>query len=197
MARVTPIHRPSDFKGTTDAATRQDFAELFELMFPGQANPEFKGSQIGWAILTAQGPRLALLVARLVQYLARDTAWGRRRVLRELAIQAINLHFRCDFSFQSHLEHGDADGLATELVAAIPYWRTTTLFDQEQRLVVEYTLAVVAGDVPEELFSRVAGHFGERETIEFTSIIGIWSFWAMLLNATRPPYPDSHQGTSP
>jgi hypothetical protein len=62
------------------------------------------------------------------------------------------------------------------------------LFDEEQRLVIEYTLACVAGDVPDELFSMVSRHFGEKGAIEFTVTVGWWSLWAMLLNSTRPEF---------
>jgi alkylhydroperoxidase family enzyme len=75
-----------------------------------------------------------------------------------------------------------------ELLAAIPYWRTTSLFNTEQRLVIEYTNAVVAGDVPAELFARVVAQYGEKGAVEFTTAIAWWSFWAMFLNATRPEF---------
>jgi len=62
----------------------------------------------------------------------------------------------------------------------------TRLFDEEQRLVIEYTFAVAAGDVADELFDRVVRKYGETQTIEFTATIAHWSFWAIFLNATRP-----------
>jgi len=34
--------------------------------------------------------------------------------------------------------------------------------------IIEYTLACVSGDVPEELFARVVAQYGEKGAVEFT-----------------------------
>ena len=75
---------------------------------------------------------------------------------------------------------------SAELLADLPHWRTSPHFDAEQRLVAEYALAVVAGDVPEPLFAQIVAAYGEKGAIECTTVAGLWAFWAMLLNATRP-----------
>jgi alkylhydroperoxidase family enzyme len=54
--------------------------------------------------------------------------------------------------------------------------------------VIEYTLAVIAGDVPDELFAKVVARYGEQGALEFTTVAAWWSFWAMILNATRPEF---------
>ena len=117
-----------------------------------------------------------------------ELGWAQRRDLRELATQTLNLHYKCDFSFQSHLGLAQLAGITLEMQTAIPYWRTSSLFDDEKRLVIEYTLACVSGDVPEELFARTVARFGEKGAVEFTVTVGWWSLWAMLLNATRPEF---------
>jgi alkylhydroperoxidase family enzyme len=184
MTRVKCVYKPTDYPGSPDAATRQDLDDLFEHLSPGQPKVE---PHSGYALL-AQSPRLALNIARLGDYIVRDMPWTQRRDLRELAIQALNLHFKCDFSFQAHLHYAQAAGISLEQQAAIPYWRTSNLFNDEQRLVIEYSFAVAAADVPGELFSRVVEQYGERGTIEFTAAVAWWSFWDMILNAARPEY---------
>ncbi|MGO9934736.1 MAG: carboxymuconolactone decarboxylase family protein [Steroidobacteraceae bacterium] len=185
MARVTGVYKPTDYPGVPDAATTGDLKEFFELMFPGGAKPEFDAGHSGWAVM-AQNPRLAIHMARLTTYIARDMPWCKRRDLRELLIQTVNLHFKCESSFRARFPHAVAAGISSELQAAIPYWRTTSLFSAEQRLTIEYTFAAAAGDVPDELFQSVVKKFGEKEAIEFTIAVAHWSFWAILLNATRP-----------
>jgi alkylhydroperoxidase family enzyme len=184
MARVKLILKPSDFPGTPDAATGSALRELFEHMFPGQADPELPGNHSAFGIV-ARSPPLALRVVKLSEYIASDMPWtAQHRDLRQLAIQTLNVHFKCDFSFQSHLRPSRLLGLSVEQQAAIPYWRTANVFSDEQRLVIEYTLAVVAGDVPDELFYRVVGQYGEQQALGFTVAIAWWSFWAMIINAT-------------
>ena len=184
MARVKMVSRPEDFPGTPDAATRQDLDELFEYMFPGQPNPEIPGNHAAFAVV-ARDPRLALRIIRLSNYIVRELPWTSQRAdLRELASQTLNLHFKCDHSFQAHIRPSQTLGLSREQQACIPFWRTANVFDDEQRLVIEYTQAVVDGVVPEELFARVVAEFGEQGAVEFTVGIAWWSFWAMFVNAT-------------
>lgn len=186
MSRVAGVYKPSDYPGAPDEATKGALDDLFRYMSPQSPKPEIDRKHGGFAIV-AQNPRLALLLAQLSDYIVREMPWtSQRRELRELAIQTLNFHFKCDYSFQSHVETARTYGVSPELLAAIPYWRTTDSFNEEQRLVIEYTLAVVSGDVPDELFTRVLKRFGEKEAVEFTTGIAWWSFWAMIINATRP-----------
>ena len=110
--------------------------------------------------------------------------WTERRDLTELSVQAVNLYFKSAFSFETRMANAEASGIGMERLAALPYWRTSSLFDEEQRLVLEYVNAVVTGDVPDELFGKVRDCYGEKGTVEFTALIGTFSLWAMLINAT-------------
>ena len=186
MARVRGIYKPSDYAADADVQTKSDLHDLFKHLFPHSQAPEIDPRHGGFAIV-AQNPRLALLLVQLNDYIVRGMPWtSGRRDLRELAIQALNYHFKCDYSFQTHVEPARSYGISTELQAATPYWRTTNLFNEEQRLVVEYTLAVVSGEVSDQLFAQVVAKYGEKEAVEFTTGIAWWSLWAMIINATRP-----------
>jgi alkylhydroperoxidase family enzyme len=185
MARVTAIYRPSDYPGTLDAQTAADLAELFGHMFPGVEEPEIDKAHTGMAI-AALNPKLALHLSRLSGFAALQLGWSQRADLREIAIQTVNLHFRSAYSAQSRFKAWEAAGLSKDQLAALPFWQGTDLFDDEQRLVIEYALAVVTGEVPEALFASVAARYGEKGAVECTAVIGIWSMWAMLLNATQP-----------
>jgi alkylhydroperoxidase family enzyme len=185
MARVTAVYKPADYPGAPDEATRRDLAELFESLFPDRPDAEIDDSHAGIAI-AAQNPKLALLLSRLSGFIAGQLPWSKRRDLWELAVQTVNVHFKCEYSFKARLRAAEAAGIGADLQAALPAWKTSPLFNEEQRLVIEYTNAVVTGEVPAELFSRVVARYGEKGAVEFTTVVGFWSFWAMLLNATRP-----------
>src|ERR1700741_5405686 len=137
MSRVTAVYQPSDYPGTPDEQTREELAELFGHMFPGAENPEIDRPHSGVAI-AALNPRLALHLSKLSSFAALQMGWSKRADLREIAIQAVNLHYKSDFSARSRHRAWEAVGLRMEQLAALPFWQTTGLFDEEQRLVVEY-----------------------------------------------------------
>jgi hypothetical protein len=191
MARVTGLYKPADYPADADETTKKDIKALFDYMCPGQSNPAIEPQEGGFAIV-AQNPKLALELGKLAMYIAMEMPWCKRFELRELTVQTLNLFFKCDFSFQTHLPHAIENGVSAELQAAIPYWRTTSLFNDEQKLVIEYTFAVTGNDVSDELFARVVKQYGEKGAVEFTTAIAWWSFWAMILNATRPDHAEGH-----
>ncbi len=185
VARLTAIHRPADHPQSRHEGTAREAAELFEYLCPNSTAPQIDRSHDGIAI-AAQNPRLALNLAQLSRFMALELQWCRRPDLRELAIQAVNAHFGCEYSFNSRIRAAEAAGIGIDLQRALPQWRLNALFNAEQKLVIEYTLAVVGGKVPDDLFARVVASFGEKGTVEFTAVAGFWAFWAMFLNATRP-----------
>jgi alkylhydroperoxidase family enzyme len=185
MARVTLISSPQDYPGSPDAATSEGLAELFGTLFPGQDAPAFDAAHDGMAI-AAHAPKLALALARVSGLIAGELGWCKRTDLRELAIQRRSRHFGSDYSWQSRMGHGQAAGLTPEQLADVAEWRASAHFDGDQRLTLEYTEAVVAGAVDDALFDRVKARWGEAGAVECTTLIGFWSFWAMLLGATRP-----------
>lgn len=188
MARVKAIHKPGDYP-SPDGTTKAELAELFGTLFPQARDPEFDAAHAGLAI-AAQSPKLALNLAKMSGFMAKDLAWAKQHPeLNELAIQTLNIHFKSHYTLRARRPHAEAAGISDKLLAAIPVWENTDLFGEEQRLVIEYTCAVIQGDVPAPLFARIAARYGERGAVELTAIIAWWSMWTMFLNATHagPP----------
>ena len=109
-ARVKAVFKQSDYPGVPDDATQKDLAVLFEHLFPGPPDSK-REPNFGYAIL-AQNPRLALHISKTADYIVREMPWSQRRDLRELVIQTLNIHYKCDFSFQAHLPLAKATGIA-------------------------------------------------------------------------------------
>jgi len=185
MPRVTAVFKPSQYPGTPSAATRRDLDELFLHLAPGSPDPQIDQRHAGLAI-AAQNPKLALGLAKLSSFIAGELPWCRRKDLRELAIQAVNVHFKSEYSFSARIPNAVASGIGADLQAELHSWRTSSLFTEEQRLVVEYTNSALTGDVSDELFSRIIDTFGEKEAIECTTLVAFWAFWAIFLKATHP-----------
>jgi alkylhydroperoxidase family enzyme len=175
MARLPLIREPGD-----DPAP--SVADLFAALFPGNPAPAFDQGHSLMAVL-AHSPKVAEAAAKLSAAFFRDSAWGQRAALRELAFQTLGRHFGDAFSTEVRKPSAETAGLTAEQLAALPDWRRSDLFDEEQRLVIEYTQAVVTGRVASELFARVVARYGEQEAVECTAAIGFWSFWAMVSGA--------------
>ena len=188
MARIKPMMKPGDYPADADASTKEAVKALFDHMFPGVENPEIPGKSAAFGTV-ANDPKLALRLVGLSDYVVREMPFtSTRRDLQQLMVQTLNWRLGCDFSFQSHLDPAAAAGISLELQALIPFWETANAFTDEQRLVIEYTVAVVDSDVPTELYDRVATHFGEQDTLALTVGIAWWSFWAMIINATKTEF---------
>jgi len=190
MSRVKLAFTPEDYDSSVN---REDVTRLFEQLRSWAGDQGIPKTAAGFAIV-ARDPKLALHLAKVSDYMTLECPWTSERTdLRELSIQALNLHFQCDYNFQSHLGKAEQRfGVSAEMQAAIPYWKVTSVFDEEQRLVIEFTFATVTGEVSDELFERVVGQFGEMGAIELTVGIAWWSFWAMIVGAIRPEHDFGH-----
>lgn len=188
MARINPMLKPSDYPEGIDADSKSAVEALFNHMFPGVENPEIPGKSAAFGIV-ANDPHLAIHLVKLSDYVVREMPFtSTRRDLQQLMVQALNWKLGCDFSFQSHIAPAAVAGISAELQALIPFWQTTNAFTDEQRLVIEYSVAVVEGVVPDELYGRVAAYFNQSDTLALTVGIAWWSFWAMIINATKTEF---------
>jgi 4-carboxymuconolactone decarboxylase len=184
MARISEILSPTDLPEGADEKTRADMARFFKRLFP---EGPVGAPHAGYSIL-AQSPGVAVGILDLADQIIYGTMLNERRDLRELAIQTLNLKFKYDFSFHAHLTIAQAHGVSLEQQAALPYWRTSKLFDDEQKLVIAFTEACTSDDVPADLFARVVERYGERGALELTIGIAWWVFWGIILNATAPEF---------
>ena len=187
-SRVTGVYWESDYPGTPDETTKTELKKLFDYVAGAYPEPEgrvISGGHAGIAQI-AQNPRIALAILMTTHAVLGERTWSADNYgLRELVIQVVNLHFKSQYCFQAHISVAKKAGISLAQQAALPFWRTAAhMFSDEQRLVIEYTSAVCAGDVPAELFSRVVDQYGEKQAIECTTVVAMWSLWAMILNAT-------------
>ncbi|MET0240846.1 MAG: hypothetical protein ABW184_13230 [Sphingobium sp.] len=181
--RITPVFKPADYTG----GATDDLTALFDYLRPGEPDPEIDMGHAGVAI-AAINPGVALLMAQLSKAIAMDTGWAKQTDLRELAFYTLNRHFRSDFSVAARKPYWAIVGISEEQMAAVADWQASPLLSDTQKLVVEYTLATVTANVTDALFDRVKTAFGETGAIEFTTLIGFWSCWAMVINAADPEF---------
>ena len=181
--RVRAVFRRSDFE-PSPGATDDDADRLFAAVAPGP-DGVIARDHAGMAI-AGISPNLALQLGATSRLMALDLEFSKRTDLRELAIQTAHLKCGSGFSFESRLPACLAVGLSVEQVAVMALWKTSSLFSEDQRLVLEYAEAVFDRSVSDELLGRFVAVFGERGAVECAAIVGYWTCWAMIIDVARP-----------
>jgi alkylhydroperoxidase family enzyme len=86
--------------------------------------------------------------------------------------------------------HGPAyalqEGLTPQQVAAIADWRSSNLFSDRQRALLDYTDAMTREiDVADPVFAELRRHFSERQTVELTMLISAYNMLTRFLKALK------------
>jgi AhpD family alkylhydroperoxidase len=71
-------------------------------------------------------------------------------------------------------------GVTAEQLADLPRYRESDHFDDVEKLVLDYAVAMSStpSDVTDELFDALREHFSERQLVELTSVIAIENYRA-------------------
>ena len=98
--------------------------------------------------------------------------------LRWLAIQAVSAKIGCSWCIDYGYFEGMHDGIDPAKVRAASHWRTSDLFDDRERVVLEYAEVATAcpGEVSEELAARVRDHLGDAEFVELAAWVALENF---------------------
>jgi alkylhydroperoxidase family enzyme len=65
-----------------------------------------------------------------------------------------------------------------EKLLAVPAWRDSTLFSEEERLALEYAekITITGEHVDDALFARLKQHFSEAQIVELTAAAAFENF---------------------
>lgn len=68
---------------------------------------------------------------------------------------------------------GSTLGISDEKLLALLDWEASPLFDETERLVLEYAdaITITDRDVSDELFARVRARFDEDAIVELTEVV--------------------------
>lgn len=96
----------------------------------------------------------------------------RLKALAQLKVATI-LH--CEYCIDIGSQIGRRAGLSDEELLALPRFRESELFDERDRLTIEYAVAMsrTPVDVPDDLFAALGRHFDERQLVELTNVIAL------------------------
>lgn len=64
-------------------------------------------------------------------------------------------------------------GIATEKLLALPDWESSDLFDDRERVALEFAdaMTITGREVSDGLFSRLRQHFDDDAIVELTAVI--------------------------
>jgi alkylhydroperoxidase family enzyme len=104
---------------------------------------------------------------------------------REIVIMRVAALTGCDYVWTVHeSKYAGAAGLAPQEVGALRDWRKSGAFDDKERALLAYVDAVTQDvSVPNAVFGAMRQHYGEREILELTVLIGAYNMQTRLLRA--------------
>ena len=75
---------------------------------------------------------------------------------------------------------GARSGITEEQLRELPRYRESDAFDETEKLVLDYAVAITAtpSDVPDELFEALRAKFNEKQLVELTSGIALENYRA-------------------
>ncbi len=98
--------------------------------------------------------------------------------LRWLAIQATSSRIGCSWCVDYGYYEGMHDGVDPAKVRAVGAWRSSDLFDERERVVLEYAEVATGSpaEVSSELAARVREHLDAAEFVELAAWVALENF---------------------
>jgi alkylhydroperoxidase family enzyme len=84
---------------------------------------------------------------------------------------------------------GSALGISEEKLLALLDWEASSLFDETERLVLEYadSITITDRDVSDELFDRLRQRFDDEAIVELTEVVAWENASSKFNRALRVP----------
>jgi alkylhydroperoxidase family enzyme len=98
--------------------------------------------------------------------------------LRWLAIQVTNTRIGCSWCTDYGYYEGMHDGIDPAKVRAVGRWRSSDLFDERERAVLEYAEVATGcpAEVTDDVASRVRAQLGDAEFVELAAWVALENF---------------------
>ena len=95
--------------------------------------------------------------------------------LMELAVLKAALTVECPWCVDFGSMLGAAGGIDPRKVESLPDWRTSDVYDDVERAVLEYAeaMSVTPLQVTDEMIARLRRHLSERQVVELTAYIAL------------------------
>ncbi|HWX75155.1 MAG TPA: carboxymuconolactone decarboxylase family protein [Solirubrobacteraceae bacterium] len=121
----------------------------------------------------ARAPRLLMGIGMLEDATARlHRVPERLKVLAELKAATLT---QCEYCIDIGSRIAHRAGVTEAQLLALPRYRDSDLFGEQEKLVLDYAVGVSSTpvDVPDELFERLRAQFDEAQLVELTNVIAL------------------------
>lgn len=98
--------------------------------------------------------------------------------LAHLAIQAVSGAIGCSWCIDFGYYEGLQRGVDPAKVRDVPVWRSSPVYSEKERTVLEYAEAACATPVsiPDDLVSRLHAHFSDQEIVELAAWVALENY---------------------
>jgi len=142
------------------------------------------GEVLHSALVWGRSPKIFLALTHFYRAIDRKSS-PVSPALRSLIIVRVSQMNGCEFCIDLNTSVLIERGVSLEKAEAIPQWKTSDLFDEREKLVLEYTEAVTMSTtkISEEMKAKMKAQFSEEEIVELTAIIAFQTMSTKFNNA--------------
>jgi uncharacterized peroxidase-related enzyme len=146
------------------------------------------GAVLDAALLWARSPKVFLGVAALYGMIDRKSS-PLDPALRSLVTVRVSQLNGCHFCIDLNSATLMKRGVAVDKVAAIGDWNGSSLFDERERVALDYAEAVTlrSGEIDQELTDKVRRYFDDDAVIELTALIAFQNMSSKFNSALGVP----------
>jgi AhpD family alkylhydroperoxidase len=146
------------------------------------------GDVLQASLLWARAPKLFISVALLYGMIDRRSS-PVDPALRSLVTVRVSQINACAFCIDLNSATLIKRGVGIDKVQALATWRTSDLFDQREKTVLEYSEAMTRTDlrVEDELMERLGAYFDEDGIVELTGLIAFQNMSSKFNSALGVP----------
>jgi AhpD family alkylhydroperoxidase len=161
MSRLAPARRPGLVGRFAYWMAKRDYGAVPE---PLEVAAHHPGVMRGWAAFEWETGRAASVESKL----------------KDIAETKVAALVGCEWCLDIAAAIGAKSGITAEQLADLPRYRDSDHFDESEKLVLDYAVAMTAtpSHVPDELFEQLRSRFSERQLVELTSAIAIENYRA-------------------
>jgi AhpD family alkylhydroperoxidase len=97
---------------------------------------------------------------------------ARLKMLAELKAATLT---SCEYCIDIGSQIARLAGISEEQLLALPRYRDSDLFDELEKLVIDYAVGISSTpvDVSDELFAKLRSHFDDAQLVELTNVIAL------------------------
>lgn len=152
----------------------------------GLVTPQIQNNAKQWA----NSPNLLPRLFGFAGYLIAESELDPR--LRELAVLRTLRSVDSGYAYAHHVILGMKNGLREEQIKELDNYKTSPVYDELQRLVIEYAEELtIRCRVSDGLFWKLQQRLKPKDLIDLTMCIGLWSGMGRIINVFRPmPEPE-------